>query len=374
MLNFSRGLQPVARYSASCRVEVIGVDVGDEDDVGLRQAGERPAGAWHDTGPTGRSPPATAGPGQYGARTPDTRSTNRKSDPPLTQFAARGAAAKRPAIAAGSLNMVFRPTLLLAASAIALAACQQQPPEKLESLPQAADVNSGVATPRVSGPVGADARSQPAPEVSLGTSAAAAAPHLPPGTGSADVQLNFADTDIREIVRQVLGSILQVNYSIDPAVHGNATIETVKPLKRDELLPTLELLLNQNGASLVQSGSLYRVLPSATAVATPALANEHTTGSETVTLRYASAKDLAKVLEPFVAEGARITADPSRNVLLISGEPAARRTLPEAMRDGAEVEEEDGGAVAVKVPVPTVLPQLPVVKVGARSGLGDDGG
>jgi hypothetical protein len=55
---------------------------------------------------------------------------------------------------------------------------------------------------------------------------------------------------------------------------------------------------------------------------------------------------------------------------------AARRTLPAAMRDGAVVEEEDGGggAVSVKVPVPILLPPLPELKVGARSGLGDDDG
>ncbi len=56
---------------------------------------------------------------------------------------------------------------------------------------------------------------------------------------------------------------------------------------------------------------------------------------------------------------------------------AARRALPEAMRAGAEVEEEEGdgaGGIAVKVPVPTLLPRLPEVKVGARSGLGGGGG
>jgi|HubBroStandDraft_1064217.scaffolds.fasta_scaffold00150_30 general secretion pathway protein D len=222
--------------------------------------------------------------------------------------------------------MPIRPSLVLAVSALALSACQHQAAQ-LTPLPQPSDPNAGVASPRVSGPVGADARSQPEPVISAGLGTAGAAPRLPPGKEIGDVQLNFADTDIREIVRQVLGNILQLNYSIDPAVHGTATIETVKPLKREELLTTLELLLNQNGASLVQNGNLYRVLPSATAVATPALANEHTTGSEVVSLRYASAAQLAKVLEPFVAEGARITPDPSRNLLLVSGEPAARRTL-----------------------------------------------
>jgi hypothetical protein len=53
---------------------------------------------------------------------------------------------------------------------------------------------------------------------------------------------------------------------------------------------------------------------------------------------------------------------------------AARQALPEVMRDGSEVTEDDDGAVAVKVPVPTLLPDLPDLMVGARSGLGEGGG
>jgi len=222
--------------------------------------------------------------------------------------------------------MAFRRILTLTVSALALAACQHQT-ETLTPLPQPTDPNAGIASPRLNGSVGSDIHALPAAEISAGSAAPASNAHLPAGGPTGDVQLNFADTDIREIVRQVLGTILQVNYSIDPAVHGTATIETSKPLKREELLPTLELLLNQNGASLVQTGNLYRVLPSSSAVTTPSLAEAQTTGSETLTLRYASAKDLAKVLEPFVGEGARVTADANRNVLLISGEPSARRTI-----------------------------------------------
>ncbi|HEX3737813.1 MAG TPA: hypothetical protein VHV53_09750 [Solirubrobacterales bacterium] len=74
---------------------------------------------------------------------------------------------------------------------------------------------------------------------------------------------------------------------------------------------------------------------------------------------------------------ASVAARAGARAALVGGdaEAAARRALPAAMREGASVEEEDeGGAVAVKVPVPTLLPHLPLVKVGARSGLGDGGG
>jgi hypothetical protein len=72
---------------------------------------------------------------------------------------------------------------------------------------------------------------------------------------------------------------------------------------------------------------------------------------------------------------ASVAARAGARAALVGGDPkaAARRALPTALRDGAEVEEEDGddGAVSVKVPVPTLLPEL---KVGARSGLGEGGG
>jgi hypothetical protein len=74
---------------------------------------------------------------------------------------------------------------------------------------------------------------------------------------------------------------------------------------------------------------------------------------------------------------ASVAARAGARSALVGGEPkaAARQALPPSMRDGAEVEVEDEGdeGIAVKVPVPNLLPGLPVVKVRARSGLGGDG-
>jgi hypothetical protein len=74
---------------------------------------------------------------------------------------------------------------------------------------------------------------------------------------------------------------------------------------------------------------------------------------------------------------ASVAARAGARAALVGGDPkaAARRTLPEAMRDGAVVEEDEGDdTVSVKVPVPTLLPHLPEVTVGARSGLGEGDG
>jgi hypothetical protein len=75
---------------------------------------------------------------------------------------------------------------------------------------------------------------------------------------------------------------------------------------------------------------------------------------------------------------ASVAARAGARAALVGGDPkaAARQALPPSMRDGAVVRAEEGGddAVAVKVPLPTLLPHLPELMVGARSGLGGDGG
>lgn len=74
---------------------------------------------------------------------------------------------------------------------------------------------------------------------------------------------------------------------------------------------------------------------------------------------------------------ASVAARAGARAALVGDDPkvAARRALPTVMRHGAVVEEEDDGdgGIEVKVPVPSLLPRLPVVKVTARSGLGENG-
>jgi general secretion pathway protein D len=180
------------------------------------------------------------------------------------------------------------------------------------------------APPRINGDVGAPEATSPA-QISYGNPGDVALPRQTTGSGTGDISLDFADTDIREVVAQILGNILKLNYTMDPSVHGTATLRTVTPVPRSQLLLTLQSLLAQNGAALVQSGNLYRVLPAAQAAA--ALGSDSTAGSVIVPLHYASAEDLAKILQPYVGEGGKIIAEPGRNALLIGGEPQARESL-----------------------------------------------
>ena len=82
-----------------------------------------------------------------------------------------------------------------------------------------------------------------------------AGPAAQPAGGG--VILNFEAADLREVVRNILGDILNENYTIDPAVGGSVTIRTSTGIPRDALTATLETLLRANGATMVKNGGLY---------------------------------------------------------------------------------------------------------------------
>jgi general secretion pathway protein D len=222
--------------------------------------------------------------------------------------------------------------LVTALAALIVWSCQP-PQEGLTPLEQPSALHP--AAPRVSGPIPTN-RSQERPfedrraPTAVGGGSGSALP--PPGVAageSGDVTLNFVDADIREIVRAVLGSTLKVDYTIDPAVHGTGSIETPTPLPRSALLGTLEALLNQNGATMVERSGIYDIVP-ITAATTSNLATGQgasAAGAEVVPLRYAAAKDLAKMLEPYVGQSGKIAADPAGNALLVTGDAAVRQTL-----------------------------------------------
>jgi general secretion pathway protein D len=149
-----------------------------------------------------------------------------------------------------------------------------------------------------------------------------------------DVSLNYVDTDVREIARLILGNILKVNYTIDPGFQGTVTIQTVRPLKHEELISTLQALLGQAGGQLTYENGMYRIGAQGSDTDIPPLVGGGSleAGSQAITLRYASAKQLATMLEAYAGDAVKITADPSRNVLVVSGSATARQNIVDLIR------------------------------------------
>ncbi|GAN79401.1 type II secretion system secretin GspD [Acidocella aminolytica] len=209
---------------------------------------------------------------------------------------------------------------------LVLASCHSAPPPvaltgaPLTPAPLSAKGSTSSA-PRVSGPV-AGQSAPPSPAASYGALATGTSTN--PGTaqtnGQGNISFNFADTDIRTVVAEILGNILHVNYTIDPGVSGTVTLHTVTPLTLNQVLPTLQTLLAQNNAVLVHTDGLYRVMPASDSGGAAAQ-------TQVIHLRYASATQLAAVLQPYVAKGGKLAADPNSNAIVIQGDPETRAAL-----------------------------------------------
>ena len=195
----------------------------------------------------------------------------------------------------------------------------QETAETLEPLPAVA--SRGAGTARNGGRLGGIGVVPPS-IVDQGAAAAVAAGN-PAEAG--DISLAFVDSDLREVVEQVLGTILGVNYTIDPAVRGMVTLRTPRPVNRAQAFSALQAVLAQNGATIAVADGLYRVSPAGGAQAGAA-------GSVVVPLRFAAAEDLAKVLTPFVGQGGRIAADPGRNALIVASDADTREALVAMIR------------------------------------------
>jgi general secretion pathway protein D len=146
-------------------------------------------------------------------------------------------------------------------------------------------------------------------------------------TTPGDITLNFDGTDIREVVKVVLGDVLGVNYLLDPAVQGTASLQTGRPLRREHLIPTLETLLRMNNAALVYRDGTYEVLPVANAIqgrvvpqlgeASRALPQGYSV--QVVPLQYIGAEEMSNILQPLAPEGSIIRVDGLRNMLVMAG-------------------------------------------------------
>jgi general secretion pathway protein D len=77
-------------------------------------------------------------------------------------------------------------------------------------------------------------------------------------TGDDEVELNFSEANVREVAQSVLGTILGQNFVVDAGVEQRITLRTSRPIKKANLIPTLETTLAATGLALQKDGELDR--------------------------------------------------------------------------------------------------------------------
>ena len=198
-------------------------------------------------------------------------------------------------------------------------------------------------------PASAQQAPQPAEAPPAAAPAAAAPPtaEAPPAAAAAPAQqadqtvpiaLHLENADLLQVIG-IIAAELQMNYVVDPRVQGTVIINTLGQLQRSDLFPLLQTILRINGATAVQTGNIYRIVPLQEVQRLPiapqlnpqaaGLSDDDRMVMNVITLQYVSAPDMTRILTPFVSEGGHLVSHDSGNVLIITDTSRSMRRLLE---------------------------------------------
>lgn len=149
----------------------------------------------------------------------------------------------------------------------------------------------------------------------------------------ANISFNFVNADIHDVAKVVIGDYLKANFEIAANVQGGITLQTSSPLKQSQILPVFEQALLISNMAIVERNGTYRITlldDARSASGAVRVANgtqRQGYGVEVVPVRFISAADLQKLIEPLAPAQGLIHLDATRNILIIEGTSEERQTL-----------------------------------------------
>lgn len=171
--------------------------------------------------------------------------------------------------------------------------------------------------------VAGPASAQPASGAPAAAAPSQAAPLVPRGD---EVVLNFRDAEI-ESVANAFGHLLGRNLVVDPRVRGKMTLETARPVGRQQAFELFRISLRGLGFAYVDAAGVGRIVPEAdakllaSAVGGPE-AGKANAGEQIVTqvfrLKHETAANLVPVLRPLIAPNNTVVAYPGNNSLVVT--------------------------------------------------------
>lgn len=176
--------------------------------------------------------------------------------------------------------------------------------------PQAAKPDAGTAPPAQTKPAGA------------------AQPGLIAG-------LSLQNVSLLEVV-DFLARQLKINYVVEKGVSGAVTLNTYGEIRDIDPRALLDTILRINGAAMVQTGNLYRIVPLAELARMPLkpevdakdIPEDDRPMLNLVFLKYANVDELAKLVGEFLGPQGRAWAYPPANLLLVlDSRRSMRRTM-----------------------------------------------
>lgn len=220
-------------------------------------------------------------------------------------------------------------TLIALAISQALVACAPLQPQFVShfstdpnELPEATQPQGGA------GSADADKAQDDGVRTIIGNGQRIAAPKPYKRESGQSVTLNLEDVPVAQLVRTVLGDILNVDYVLHPPIGGNVTLSTKKPVSPDQAINLMEIALQANGLAMVRDTrgvfhigrvDALRSLGAAVRVADSSAPMAPGYGAIVIPLQYIGAQEMAAILRPMAHDGAILRVDSVRNLLVMSG-------------------------------------------------------
>jgi len=148
-----------------------------------------------------------------------------------------------------------------------------------------------------------------------------------PGTDLNPVfESSMTNAPLTEVIAALAGQ-LKMNYILDPRVQGGVTLNTFGETKALDTRSMLDAILRINGYGIVKQGQVYRIAPLSDVLHLPILPetkeasaripDDDKTMLNLVFVKYLSADELLKVLNPFLGENAKAFTYPAANLMFI---------------------------------------------------------
>jgi general secretion pathway protein D len=153
------------------------------------------------------------------------------------------------------------------------------------------------------------------------------------------VSLNFENADL-ELVLRSIADITGINFIIGPGVKAAVTMRTTTKVPASEVFSIMELVLEVNNLVAVKDGLFYKIVPIAVAQQEPEdvqVGKERGEGRERyitqiVHLDHLSADEMSKILQSFLARGAKLVVHKETNSLIIAGFSSTVRRLLDTVK------------------------------------------
>lgn len=209
------------------------------------------------------------------------------------------------------------------------------PPEKPveKNIPQKAE-EKGVPPTAEKKPEPAPAPQSTPPGAHAQPTAAAGAASQPQGpaapspasTKVSGASLVFNNADLIQVIR-VITNLLKLNYILDPGVKGVVNITTMGDISNSDLMQIMQTLLRINGATAIQTGNIWQIVPLKNARQIPIaldrpgqkpLSPDDQLVTEIIPMQFVNASDMSKILKEFLSDAGSIVSHDRGNILIIT--------------------------------------------------------